>query len=229
MNIFERMDSIFGCLDSGARENSLLSLFKLAKQIQLLLGKQGYLLDSYLSLFFEAVSDKYAFEAADAGVLEGGEIQSLLYEVMNGSEPTKQYPFYQRIQQVYEQQLGEISFQEYYTKLCLLLFPLADEIMVHCTSKFVDERVNHLNGTVDMIRFGELYNQISHLVDQSLMAELNQRLRQRFMIAPLSRSYAQGLTDDLLSRLTARDHETSRQMFQLLLDSMPNENEREGI
>ncbi len=94
--------------------------------------------------------------------------------------------------------------------------------MAYATTGFVEEQEKALHGVVDEIRLQQLYSQISHLAGESMMEELNQRLKQRFLIAPLAAVYAQGLTDDLLCRLTARDQETSRQMFQLLLDSLPD-------
>ena len=54
MNIFQNRDNLFGCLYSEVVSDSLLSLFRLAKQIQLRLGKQGYLLDNYLTHFLRA-------------------------------------------------------------------------------------------------------------------------------------------------------------------------------
>lgn len=57
------------------------------------------------------------------------------------------------------------------------------------------------------------------------MEELNKQLQQRFLIVPVALSFAQGLTYDLLYKLTARDPETSRQMFQLLLDAMTESGE----
>jgi len=55
-----------------------------------------------------------------------------------------------------------------------------------------------------------------------MMEELNTKIRQRFLIAPLAAVFAQGVTNELLFQLTDRDRETSRQMFQLLLDTLPN-------
>ena len=78
MNIFQNRDSLFGCLDSEVTNNSLLSLFRLAKQIRLRLGKQGDLLDNYLTHFFEGVGSELAFVAADEGNHTCAEFQLLL-------------------------------------------------------------------------------------------------------------------------------------------------------
>ena len=220
MNVFKHRDNFFGYSDSGVSIASLRSLFQLAKQIRLRLGKQGYLMDSYLSCFFDAISTNVPSDAALQGIEMGGEIQRLLYQVMDNAESEKQHPLYERIQEVYKQQKVSQIFQEKHTNCCLLLFPLADEIMDYYITLFIKDLESDCIGMSDMVRFRNLYEQISQLTDESCMVELNRQLQQRFLIAPLALSYAQGITYDLLFKLTARDPETSKQMFQLLLDTM---------
>ncbi len=198
MNIFKHRDSFFGCLDSGAAEDSLLSLFKLAKQIRLRLGRQGYLLDCYLSSFFEALSTELAYDAADEGFHRGGELQGLLFHVLDKTEPEKPHPLYQRVREVCEQHADKLVFQERYTNLSMLLFLVEDEAMKHLAAEFLEEQVDSLNGVVDEIRLQHLYGQISHLAGEAMMEELNQQLKQRFIIAPVVVLFAQGFTDELL-------------------------------
>lgn len=224
MNIFNHRDSFYDCPDGRAGTDSLLSLFKLIRQIRLRLGRQGYLLDNYLSLFFDGISANVPYDATLQGVGMGGEIQRLFYQVMDGA-PANQHPLYQRIREVYEQQKDSLTFQERHTNFCLLLFPLADEIMDHYTSLFIKELESESVGVDDMVHFRNLYEQISQLVGESYMEKLNKYLKERFLIVPITQSFVQGLTYDLLFKLTARDPETSRQMFQLLLDTMPESGE----
>lgn len=104
----------------------------------------------------------------------------------------------------------------------MLIFQRADELMVYSTARFVKEQVDNLNDTVDEIQFEELYNKISYLVGESMIDELNEKLKQRFLIVPLVAIFAQGMNNDLLYKLTTHDYETSKQMFQLLLDILPD-------
>lgn len=227
MNIFKHRDSLYGCPKGGDEKDSLLSLFKFAKKIRLQLGRQGYLLDNYLSLFFDGISTDVPSNATLQGIETGGEIQRLLYQVMDGAECEQQHPLYRKIQEVYEQQKDTLTFQEKHTNFCLLLFPLADDIMDYYTSLFIKELENSSCGVDDMVRFGNLYEQISRLVGESCMEELNKQLHQHFLSVPVALSFAQGLAYDLLFKMTSRDPETSRQMFQLLLDAMPESREEE--
>ncbi len=222
MNIFEHRSSFFGKLDNEITNGSLLSLFSLITQIRLRLGKQGYLLDCYLSLFFEGANAVLTYNAADDGFMKSGEFQRLCFHVLDGTEPEKPHPLYKRIREVYELQTGIQSFQERYTQLYLLMFYLEDELLEYATGQFVEEQLKSIDLVADMVRLQELYDQISRLVGEPAMEDLNQRLKGRFLIATLATVFAQGFTDELLDRLSSRDPETSRQMFQLFIDNMPN-------
>ena len=52
------------------------------------------------------------------------------------------------------------------------------------------------------------------------MEDLNLMLKKRFLLAPKAVVFAQGLTDELLARLTSRDPETSKQIYQLFMDTL---------
>lgn len=226
MNIFQDRDSFFGCLDSGLTEDSLLSIFKLAKQIRLRLGKQGYLLDYYLSMIFEAISNgNLSHESADEGFQTGCELQSLLFHVLDGTEPQNPHPLYLRMKEVYEQYVDKLIFQERRTNLSILVLLLADEVMKSSTIEFVKEQKNNMGGEIDIIQLQEVYKQISRVAGESLMEELNKRIKQRFIITPATALFAQGFTDELLYKLTYRDVETSRLILQLLLDVIPPDTE----
>ena len=140
MNIFEHRDSFFGSPDTEIVDGSLTALFQLAKQIRFRLGRQGYLLDGYLSLFFEGVTSTSAFDAADEGYLTGGEFQTLLFSLIDGTDAKKGHPLYPRMREAYEERSGELCFQERYTRLCLLLFPLADELLLEAAARFQEDR-----------------------------------------------------------------------------------------
>lgn len=222
MNIFEHKSSFLGSLDSEIANDSLLSLFRLARQIRLQLGPKSYLLDCYLSLFFEGVNAIPTCDAAHEGFLQGYELQGLCSHVLDGTAPERSHQLYPRIRKAYEQQAGMLSFQESLTQVFLLMLSLEDELLAFSVEQFVKEQQKNMNAPVDMIHMQELYTQISQLVGEPVMEKLNQQLKKRFLIASTAAVFAQGLTDDLLVRLTSRDPETSRQMFQLFMDGIPD-------
>lgn len=82
---------------------------------------------------------------------------------------------------------------------------IADDVLEYSVAHFVKEQVENLCGIVDEIRMKELYEQISYIVGESMMEELNLKLKQRFLIASIAMVFAQGLNNDLIYRLMTRD------------------------
>ncbi|MBP2660745.1 MAG: hypothetical protein H6Q69_3777 [Firmicutes bacterium] len=218
MNIFEHKSCFLGKQEAEYSGDSLLSLLRLAKQIRQRLGTQGYLLDCYLSLFFEGVSTILTYEAANDGFIGCGEFQSLCLHVQDSTEPDNPHPLYLRIIETYEAQRKKLSFQDNNTQLYMLLVFLEDELQAYATECFVKEQVKIIDDVIDFFRLKEFYNQISQIVGEPFMEELNLRLKKRFLLAPIATVFAQGFTDELIDRLRCRDPETSRQIFQLMMD-----------
>lgn len=70
-----------------------MSLLTLARDIRLKLGRQGYLLDSYLSLFMEGANAMLAYEAGSDGFERGGELRSLCFDVLDRDGTEKDHPW----------------------------------------------------------------------------------------------------------------------------------------
>lgn len=218
MNIFEHKASLLGGQEIEIYGDSLLALLRLAKQIQQKLGKKGYLLDNYLSLFFEGVSASLSYEAANDGFMGCGEFQSLCLHVLNGTEPDKPHPLYQHILETYQMQKKNLSYEDCNTQLYMLLVLLEDELQAYATECYIKEQVKIVDNMIDFFQLKELYCQISQLVGEQFMHELNLRLKKRFLLAPIATVFIQGFTDELIDRLRCRDPESCKQIFQLIMD-----------
>ena len=83
MNIFESHEGFSGRFDPDSTGGTLQSLLALAGEIRMRLGRQGYLLDSYLSLFMEGANAMLAYEAGSDGFERGGELRSLCFDVLD--------------------------------------------------------------------------------------------------------------------------------------------------
>ena len=218
MNIFEHKASLLGGQEIEIYGDSLLALLRLAKQIQQKLGKKGYLLDNYLSLFFEGVSASLSYEAANDGFMGCGEFQSLCLHVLDGTEPDKPHPLYQHILETYQMQKKNLSYEDCNTQLYMLLVLLEDELQAYATECYIKEQVKIVDDMIDFFQLKELYCQISQLVGEQFMHELNLRLKKRFLLAPIATVFIQGFTDELIDRLRCRDPESCKQIFQLIMD-----------
>ncbi len=220
MNIFENRDNLIGAFEPERTKNSVQNLFKLAKEIRDRLGKQGYLLDSYLSFVLEAANNTLLYEVAEKGFEAGSELQNLCFAVMDGSDALKEHPFYQAVKQSFDKHL--YTYQERTTVMSLHSVLLADAFMEYAARCYLQEQESMLD-VLDDVKLRELYKKIVHIVDENLMEQLNLALKERFFIVPAIAGFMQGLANDLLYSLTYRDSETSKQIFQLIMDDMPDE------
>ena len=77
-----------------------------------------------------------------------------------------------------------------------------------------------LYSILDFVRLREIYEQIAQITGEPAMETLNLKLRQKFLITQQLMVFAQNFTHDVLGWLVFRDIESSKQMFQLILDDM---------
>ena len=224
MNLFERMDAFYGSEDRGKESDPLLSILRLAKRIRLSLGPKGYLLDNYLDLVLQGLDMGITSEAVEEGLETANRFQRHIVScVVEGKEPETPNPLYNRVKALYKQHDELQAFQEHHTRIYLLTLLAEETLMEYVVSEFAAKQEIYRLGSGDIATLRELYDKIICVVDESQMEELNRRLRQLFQSTSLFAAFLQGCANELLYQLTCRDEETSRQIFQLLLDHLPEE------
>lgn len=223
MNIFREIDAFYGDEQKG-RGDPLHSIFRLAGQIRRELGPKGYLLDNYLDLVLQGLNMGVTGEAVEEGTEAAYQFQlRLLSHIVDGTEPEEPHPLFDHVREVYQRYPKIRSFQERRTRLYLLMALAEEELLEHALSQFLAKQERFLIGSGDIVSLNELYDKILCLADQSFMEELGQRLRQRLQVTSMLSAFIQAYANDLLFQLTWRDPETSRQIFQLLLDILSEE------
>lgn len=218
MRMFEKRNNILGYFDMECPKDSVQNLIELASDIRKKLGKQGYLIDNYLSIVLQTANNTLAYEAACEGSEKASELRRICFDVIDGKEAQKEHPFYSSVKQSYDEQT--YTYQERVTTMYLYYIPLADIFMKYVTQLFIKEQNEKLDIFLDDIKLSQLYEKITQLIGKEIMKNLNQIIKQRFFIAPVVACFMQGLTNDLLYSLNYRDRETSKQIFQLLMDAL---------
>lgn len=100
-----------------------------------------------------------------------------------------------------------------------LLYALSfDAFLPFITEHFLEDTTRSIMNAYDPPTHRELYRKIVEIVGEPAMEKMNLHLKQCFLTVPLLTLFVQGLTNELLYCLTTRDEETSKQIFQLLLD-----------
>lgn len=222
MNIFQDLGAFYGNSDRMAAGDSLLSIFRQAKLIRLQLGQKGYLLDNYLDLVFQGFDLGDLPDAIEKGVDTAYGLQrALLSDVVEGKEPETPHPLYKEIQKIYDRHSKVHAFQEHRTRLYLLTALAEKELLEYAVSAFMGSQEQYWLGSGEIVSLCELYDAVSSLVGDAQIDELNSQLKSRFQICSAMSAFIQGFTNDLQYQLTWRDPETSKQIFQLLLDILP--------
>lgn len=220
MNIFKETNDFIGSVDLE-QENSLSSLFRLAKQIRTKLGKQGYLLDHYLSLFFDAVYHLPPQEALDHGAEAIEPYRKICEAVLDPSKNIQGNPLYSKALTAIIRESQINAHSEYFTRLSLLYIVMADDFFSDAVQQFSKKRASALDGIWDAVWFKEIYGQIVQITGEAVMETLNLKLKQKFLATPQMMVFLQGFASDILGCLILRDIESSKQMFQLILDDIP--------
>ena len=223
MNIFREIDAFYGDEQKG-RGDPLHSIFRLAGQIRRELGPKGYLLDNYLDLVLQGLNMVVTGEAVEEGTEAAYQFQlKLLSHIVDGTEPEEPHPLFDHVREVYQRYPKIRSFQERRTRLYLLMALAEEELLEHALSRVLAKQERFLIGSGDIVSLNEFYDKIVCFANQSFMEELNQRLQRRLQVTSMLSAFIQGYANDLLFQLTWRDPETSRQIFQLLLDILSEE------
>ena len=218
LNTFFEYEGIIGKAETAHLDRALREFFELAAAIRRGLGKQGYLLDKYVSCVLEAANATLLFSSADDGFQTFSDLRNLCLEIMDGKTDNKGHSLYEKI----KEHIGAhpLAHQERYTKLSVYCVALAGDFLEYAAERFALEQRKEAPPTFDMAYLRDLYRQISTIIGgEEQLERLNLLIRQRFMLVTPMAGFLQGMADDLLHDLVYRDAESSRQVFQLLMDS----------
>lgn len=219
MYIFNETKDFLGTAEVES-DNSFASLFHLAKQIRTKLGKQGYLLDHYLSIFFDAAYQLRPQDALDDASEADGPYRKICESVLDSSKHMQGNPLYDKALAAIIGKLQITSYSETLTQLALLYIMMADDFFSDAMQEFDKKLESSLEAAMDIVRLRKVYEKITSITGEPVMETLNLKLKQKFLATPQMMIFAQEFAFDILGWMVLRDIESSRQMFQLILDDM---------
>lgn len=112
------------------------------------------------------------------------------------------------------------SYGDTLTQLALLYIMMVDDFFSDAIKKFTRKQEASLGAALDTVRLREVYGQIISITGEPVMETLNLKLKQKFLATPQMMIFAQEFAFEILGWLILRDIESSKQMFQLILDGM---------
>ena len=180
-------------------------IFRSAQELRSALGMKSYLLDHYLSLFFQMVSQIDFIVLQDEAQTAMGEMHHLFSDTNGKTSP--------KISAIMEQ----FPCQEASTKQNLCLTSTADFIFEQSILDFLAEK-NHLFSAVDVIELQQTENKIREYSGKEKLDVFQNILLQRFLPCSPLQLFSQIITTELVKRFLTRDLETDQQVFRLFLN-----------
>ena len=180
-------------------------IFRSAQELRSALGIKSYLLDHYLSLFFQMVSQIDFIVLQDEAQTAMGEMHHLFSDT-NGKTPPK-------ISAIMEQ----FPCQEASTKQSLCLTSTADFVFEQSLLDFLAKK-NSLFSAVDIIELQQTENKIRDHIGKEKMDAFQNILLRRFLPCSPIQLFSQTITSELVKRFLTRDLETDQEVFRLFLN-----------
>lgn len=179
-------------------------IFRSSQELRSALGMKSYLLDHYLSLFFQIVSQMDFIVLQDEAQVAMGEMHRLFSDTNGEASP--------KISAILEQ----FSCQEASTKQNLFLISTADFIFEQSLLDFLAEK-NPLFSAVDTIELQQTENKIREYIGKEKIDAFQNILLRRFLPCSPIQLFSQIITSELAKRFLTRDLETDQEVFRLFL------------
>lgn len=180
-------------------------IFRSAQELRSALGMKSYLLDHYLSLFFQMVSQIDFIVMQDEAQAAMGEMHRLFSDTNGEASP--------KISAIMEQ----FPCQEATTKQNLCLISAADFIFEQSLLDFLAEK-NSRFSSVDTIELQQTENKIREYIRKEKMDTFQNILLRRFLPCSPLQVFSQTITSELVKRFLTRDLETDQEIFRLFLN-----------
>lgn len=211
-----------GRSNTASLNQALREFFELAADMRQRLDEQGYLLEGHLRMLFAPVAAMPLFSTAEHGLNASASGLRELIRLAERSEQ-KEQPRSQFSEKV-KAYVAEhpLPHQESYTRHSLYFAALFGDYMEYEEDRYGRELVEHIrqHTSLDVVRLREVRRDICDLLhDEEDMERLEELFRQCFLSVTPMTSFVRGMTDALLSEPTSRDEETSKLIFQLMLDA----------
>lgn len=219
MNPYKTYKDFLGIDDPVRIQPNTDGWLPLTRDIRAKLGDKAYLLDNYLAFVFEGLRHAKAGDAAAAGDDAATLLwNAIRYAITEDEDYGRKNPFYTQAKEYIAEH--PLPYQEELTRHNIYYVILANTLPMHQLPQF-SHRTRPPVCKVDIVRLRELYREIGILLgDFDPMEQLGESIRASFQITDATHVFMQGTVEQLLYSLTYRDNETSKQVFQLVMDDI---------
>ena len=163
MNIFEQENVVIGDARTKRRKQDLDDFWAKARTISKQLGKQSYLLDSYLSQLFKVVNQKLTQDAGGDGFDTAGQLIGVCAGIIRGEPKKTEHWFYIQAKRYIESH--PLPFQDVHTKIMLYFMLLFDNFTEAAAARYYTEVNYDIQLALDVCDLHDQYAKISALLD----------------------------------------------------------------
>lgn len=209
----------YGRGDPASWNAALRDFFALAADMKSRLGDQGYLLGGHLQMLLSVVAAIPLAQVSLEGFGSGKELAGAIRRIMRG-EPGGDNPMYEKAKAYIEEH--PLPWQESYTRHSLYFAALFGDYAEVAAEEYQWGLAEHMrtHAHLDTVKLEQRRSEICGLLNDSEdMVRLEGLFRRCFLFVVPMTGFMQGMADELLSVLMSRDEETSKLIFQLLLES----------
>ena len=217
MNIFESSKGLFGKHKKGELKELSSNFWNLAKEIREKLGEDAYVLDSYLSEIFTNLDNVMISNVTEKAEEMMNKIYFLCKNLVDYRPIDKKDKMYELARDYIISH--PLPYKESDTRFRVYVILLIDEL----TEIFIEESLKH-DGFVAFLDYNHLsinndFEKISEVVGEEEMEKLNEAIKKRFVVPNILEIFKRTVNRKLFYYFIEKDKQTSKQTFQLILDS----------
>lgn len=164
-----------------------------------------------------AANGVIAFYAVSEGQQAGVRLRELCRDIIDREREIEERPFYEKALAFIE--MHPLRAQERHTKVALYFTMLSPDFLTGEVARFLAESERLMREHLDVVEVRQIYDVLCEILeDSAALEELTALFQKTFMeVAPMD-GFLQGFVNELLGELIYRDRESSKEVFQLLLD-----------
>ncbi len=216
MNIFDETTGLFGEYKKGEQKQLSNNFWNTAREIRQELSEDAYILDAYLSEIFTALDSELISNIVDEAENMTNKIYFLCKNIVE-YEPIKNKDNFYEVSYNYIVS-HPLPYKENKTRFNMYVALLIDDF----TDMFIEKTYNEINSNsfseynFDIIK--DYFKKISEKVGHEKIETLNNIIKKRFALPTIIDIFKRTVSRHLFFYLLKRDNQTSKHIFQLLLE-----------
>ena len=217
--MFEDQKTLYGNCHIDGIKKAMEDFWKIVGEIRKELGDKSYYLDEYLSIILNSIGSANISDAASTGESIYLELLIVASSVCGSPVDRKNHELYDNIKKYID--MHPNNYLEINTKsefyISQIIFDYVKDIVDSYKEEILSDSKDY-NMPDYLISF-DRFKQISEIIGEEKAERLETAIDEAFLISPVSSVLIQSIITRMAAGLCTRDPQTSKQIFQLILDS----------